>query len=84
MQGSNSIETTVKGAGQNPAKNQDEVRSIDWLSRSPDPLVKVERPAPSDQQLMAIQAAVIRLLARLTRSWCDVLRSAVSPRTLLH
>ena len=84
MQPSNIIETTANGSGQDPAKNQGEVRSIDWLSRSPDTLVKVGRPTPSDQQLMAMQAAVIRVLAGLPRLWRSLLHTAVSPRTLLH
>lgn len=46
-------------------KAQDEIRSIDWLSRSPESVVRTGHPAPSDQQLAALQAAATHLVARL-------------------
>ena len=77
MRPSHSIGTTVKPAKQNPAFGQNEVRSIDWLSRSNETLIRIGRPAPSDEQLVALQVAVIRFLARLKGFLLNV--SAASP-----
>jgi hypothetical protein len=74
------IETAAKSARQDPAQRQNEIRSVDWLSRSPDTLIRVGRPAPSDQQLMTMQAVVARFLARLGQLRLESLRRAVDPQ----
>jgi hypothetical protein len=71
------IETAAKSTQQDPAQSRNEIRSIDWLSRSPDTLIRVGRPAPSDQQLKTMQAVVARFLARLGQLRLESLRRAV-------
>ena len=73
------IETAAKSARQDP-QSRNEIRSVDWLSRSPDTLIRVGRPAPSDQQLMTMQAVVARFLARLGQLRLESLRRAVDPQ----
>ena len=80
MKPNQSIETAAKSAQQDPAQSQNEIRSIDWLSRSPDTLIRVGRPAPSDQQLKRMQVVVARFLARLGQLRLESLRRAVDPQ----
>ena len=74
MQSSQDIETTFKPAERNPFLRVREMRSIDWLSRSNETLIRVGRPAPSDEQLLALHAAGIRFLARFTRFRLEMFR----------
>jgi hypothetical protein len=71
-------------SAQCPAQRQNEIRSIDWLSRSPDTLIRVGRPAPSDQQLTRMQAVVTRFLARLARVRLDTFRRSVIRQIQSH
>ena len=80
MKPSQFIETADKSARRDSAQSRNEIRSIDWLSRSPDTLIRVGRPAPSDQQLMAMRAVVARFLARLRQLRLESLRRAVDPQ----
>ena len=84
MRSSQSIGTTVKPAKQNPAFGQNEVRSIDWLSRSNETLIRIGRPVPSDEQLIALQVAIIRFLARLKDIPLDVFRRIASRQIQPH
>lgn len=84
MRSSHSIGTTVNPAKQDPAFGQNEVRSIDWLSRSNETLIRLGRPAPSDEQLIALQVAVIRFLAKLQGFPPDILRRIANWQSQLH
>ena len=84
MRSSQLIGTTAKPAKQNPAFGLNEVRSIDWLSRSNETLIRVGRPAPSDEQLIALQVAIVRLLARLKGFALDALRRIASRQIQPH
>lgn len=84
MQSRQSIGTTVKPAKQSPAFGQYEVRSIDWLSRSNETLIRIGRPAPSYEQLIALQVAVIRFLARLKGFPLDAFRRIASRQIQPH
>lgn len=74
MQSSQDIETTFKSAERNPALCVREIRSIDWLSRSNETLIRIGRPAPSDEQLLALRAAGFRFLARFKQVRLEVFR----------
>ena len=72
MQSNQDIEETFKPAERSPAFRAREIRSIDWLSRSNETLIRLGRPAPSDAQLLALRAAALRFLARFTQFRQDV------------
>lgn len=80
MQSNSAIGTSDRCDGLDPLKGQNEIRSIDWLSRSPESVVRVGRPAPSDQQLAAMQAAAARFLARLAQFGVRLFRRPASRR----
>lgn len=80
MKPNQSIETAAKPTQQDSAQSRNEIRSIDWLSRSPDTLIRVGRPAPSDEQVKTLQAVVARFLARLGQLRLDSLRRAADPQ----
>lgn len=63
-----------------PLDGRNEIRAIDWLSRSPEFVLRVGRPAPSDQQLAAMQAAATRFLARLAQFGGRLFRRSASRR----
>ena len=74
------VVTFVKREGLELLDGQNEIRSIDWLSRSPESVVRVGRPAPSDHQLAAMQAAAARFLARLAQFGVRLFRRPASRR----
>jgi hypothetical protein len=80
MQWNVAIATFVGREGLDLLDGQNEIRSIDWLSRSPESVIRVARPAPSDQQLAAMQAAASRFLARLAQVGARLLRRPPSRR----
>lgn len=80
MQSNGAIGTSTRRDGLDPLKGQNEIRSIDWLSRSPESVVRVGRPAPSDKQLAAMQAAAGRFLARLAQLGVRLFRRPASRR----
>ena len=63
---------------------QNEIRSIDWLSRSNETLIRIGRPAPSDEQLIALQGAIVRFLARLKDFALDAFRRIAGRQIQLH
>ena len=84
MRSSQSIGTAAKPPKHNPAFGQNEVRSIDWLSRSNETLIRIGRPAPSDEQLIALEGAVIRFLGMLKCLPLDVFRRIASRQSQPH
>jgi hypothetical protein len=84
MRSSQFIGTPVKPDKQYPALGRNEVRSIDWLSRSNETLIRVGRPAPSDEQLVALQVAVVRFLERLKGLPMDAFRRIASRQIQPH
>jgi len=84
MLSSQFIGTKLKSVKQDPALGQNEVRSIDWLSRSNETLIRVCRPAPSDEQLIALQVAIVRLLANLKDVALDAFRRIASRQIQPH
>ena len=80
MRSNRTIGTSAGRDGLELLKGQNEIRSIDWLSRSPESVVRVGRPAPSDQQRAAMQAAATRFLARLAQFGVRLFRRPASRR----